>query len=164
MANKNLSLSNQRQHGLHSWAGLRDEMMEFFDRFSHDNFPSFDDSKFMPKIDMRDKDNEVEVRAEIPGMSEKDINVSLEENQLIIEGEKKNENTRDEKGFYQSEISYGRFYRSIPLKDEVDPEKVDATYQDGVLCVTLNKRPDTKKKSRKIQISNGSGKQLGKSH
>jgi HSP20 family protein len=163
MSNKNLS-QNQRQHGLHPWSGLRNEMMDFFDRFSFDNFDQIEDGKFMPKIDVQDKDNAFEVRAEIPGMSEKDINVSLQENQLVIEGEKKNETVRDEKGFHQSEISYGRFYRSIPLLEEVDPEKVQATYKDGVLCVKLEKRPETQKKSRKIEIKNDSAKVADKKH
>ncbi len=164
MVNKNLSVTNQRQHGIHPWTGLRDEMMEFFDRFTHDNFPSFDEGKFVPKIDVRDRDNALEVRAEIPGMNEKDLNISLVENQLILEGEKKNESTKDEKGYYLSEISYGKFYRSIPLNDEVDPDKVEATYRDGVLYVTLDKRPESQKKGRKIQITNVSGKQIERKH
>lgn len=161
MANKQLT-QGQRQHGLHPFAGLRDEMMDFFDRFSMDNLGGFDEGKFMPKIEVRDKENALEVRAEIPGMDEKDINLSLNENQLVIEGEKKHESIREEKGYHQSEISYGRFYRSIPLKDEVDPEKVEASYQNGVLCVTLNKKPEAQKKSRKIPILNGKSRSESK--
>lgn len=107
---------------------------------------------FAPRVEITETDKNILVLAEIPGMKEKDINVTLKENCLIIEGEKKSERKKEEKGYYSSEFSYGSFYRSIPLHNEVDPDKVDATYKNGVLEVTLNKLEESKQKAKRIEI------------
>jgi HSP20 family protein len=140
-------------------------MMDFFERFSHDLSPAtFGEQKFMPKIDVQDTGSGYEIRAEIPGMNEKDLNVYLSDDRLVIEGEKKNEWSKNEKGFYQSEISYGSFYRSIPLRDEVESEKVEATYKDGLLSVSLKKRAESQAKNKKIKINSPASRSVENKH
>jgi HSP20 family protein len=164
VATKNLALTN-RHSGFHPWASLREEMMDFFDRFSSEvGAPSLMEERFSPRVDVEDTGASYEIRAEIPGMTEKDITVSLSDNQLIIEGEKKDEWTKNERGVYQSEISYGSFYRSIPLRDDVDPNKVEASYRDGVLCVSLTKLPETQSRTKKIRINSSGARPLERAH
>lgn len=155
--NKNLTNRNQSRGAGH-WSHLRDEMWDLIDRFSQDmDMPQLNAQEFTPRIEVKDLDKSYQVCAEIPGMSEKDINVSMKDNSLIIEGERRNETKNEDKkkGTFHSEFSYGRFYRTIPLGDDVDIEQVRASYQDGVLTVDLGKRADMNKKSRKIDITTG---------
>lgn len=129
---------------------------DLFNRFRKEFFsPDFfrnGDENFMPKVEVKETDKNINVSAEIPGMSEKDISVTLQDNNLIIEGEKKSERKKEDKGYYSSEFSYGSFYRTIPLRTEVDAEKVNATYKDGVLNVTLNKLKEGHQNSKRIEI------------
>jgi HSP20 family protein len=158
--NRNLT-NRKNDNSLNPWSSFRDEMMNFFDRFS-DVSPFQDNQSFLPKIEVQDKGSDYLVCAEIPGMSEKDINITFDNNQLILEGEKKHEKKDEKEGYYHSEFSYGKFYRAIPLGEDVDEDKVSADYKDGILQVTLGKRPDTQKKSKKIPIGSSS-KSEGKS-
>lgn len=157
--NKNLTTSNKRDLG--PWSVFRDDLWDVFDKFSKEfEMPEMASmNHVVPKIEVKDIGKAYQVCAEVPGMDEKDINVTLQENNLIIEGERKSESKNEDKkgGRYHSEISYGRFYRSIPLIDDIDAENVNAAYKNGVLTVELAKNPEKTKKERKIQI--GSGKQ-----
>jgi HSP20 family protein len=130
-----------------------DDLFERFRRefFSPDQLRGMGEG-FMPRIEMKETDKNIIVSAELPGMNEKDINVTLRENNLILEGEKKTEKKREEKGFYSSEFSYGSFYRSIPLHAEVDSDSVEARYRDGVLEVTLRKLEESRQNSKRIEI------------
>lgn len=129
---------------------------DVFDRlrrefFSPDTFRSGDEG-FIPRVEVKETDKKILVCAELPGINEKDINVSLRENNLIIEGEKKSEKRKEEKGYFSSEFSYGTFYRSIPLHSEVDPENVEATYKNGILDVSLSKLEEAKQQTKRISI------------
>lgn len=107
---------------------------------------------FNPKVEVKETDKNYIVCAELPGMKENDINLSLRENSLVIEGEKKSERKEEEKGYYRSEFEYGSFYRTIPFSTDVDDQNVTAKYKDGVLEVTLTKKNDGKTKTQKIPI------------
>lgn len=129
------------------------EMNNMLDRFSRDlDISGTDFEDYFPKVEIREKDNSYLISAEVPGMSEKDISVTLKDNKLILEGERKSESKKEEKGNYMSEFHYGSFYRSIPLNDEVDPDKVKAAYKDGILTVSIEKLSTGKKKSTSIPI------------
>ena len=137
---------------------LKNDVWDLFENFSKDlDLPTNFEHQFTPKIEVRDLDKTYLLTAEIPGMDEKDINVSLRNNQLIIEGEKKNETKTEDKkkGVYHSEFSYGRFYRAIPFSDDVDTDKVSASYKNGLLSIELGKRPEAEMKDRKIEIKSG---------
>ncbi|WP_408097779.1 Hsp20/alpha crystallin family protein [Peredibacter sp. HCB2-198] len=151
MASRNLP-TERTERGLNPFASFRNEMNDFFDRFAREIFPS-DQSSFMPKLEVRDAGSKYELSAELPGMKEDDINISLKDNMLVIEGEKKNENKKEGKGFYRSEISYGSFYRAIPLAADVNPDTVSATYKDGVLRISLDKTAEVESKTKRIAIN-----------
>jgi HSP20 family protein len=151
----NKSLARSHSHETSPWNGLRNDLWDVFDRFSKDFDALGVREDFSPKIEVKDKGQTFQVCAEVPGMNEKDINVTLKDNQLIIEGEKKNENEGEEKGFFHSEFSYGHFYRAITLSDDVDPDKVTATYKNGLLNIELEKNPDKAGRNKKIQINAG---------
>ncbi len=90
-----------------------------------------------PPVEVLEKGDNLVVRAEIPGVSKDDVNVTLSNDTLTIEGERRQESEDRGEGFYRSERSYGRFLRTIPLPEGVDTEKVDASFKDGVLEVTV---------------------------
>ena len=110
---------------------------------------------FMPSVEVSEDKDKVKVTAELPGMSEGDIQITLGANgeELIIRGEKKLEEERKEESIYRSERVYGSFLRKLHLPTRVDPEKVNATFKDGVLTVAMMKRPESESGSRQIQIS-----------
>lgn len=110
---------------------------------------------FTPSIEVSEDKEHVKVQAELPGLSESDIQLTLTANgeQLILKGEKKFEEERKEESFYRSERLYGSFQRVINLPARVNAEKVNATFKDGVLTVKLAKLPETESGSRQIRIS-----------
>jgi HSP20 family protein len=110
---------------------------------------------FMPTVEVSEDKDKVKVTAELPGMSESDIQLTLAANgeQLLIKGEKKLEEERKEESFYRSERVYGSFQRTLHLPTRVDPEKVNATFKDGVLTVNMVKRPEAESGSRQIRIT-----------
>lgn len=122
---------------------------DFFDNFALAPFGAFEErfGSFMPQIDVSETDQEIKVAVELPGMSEDDIEVSLDRNMLTISGEKKDETEEKGENFYRMERSYGKFRRSIPLPAEVQADQVEATFKQGVLHVTLPRtEPSTVKK------------------
>lgn len=106
----------------------------------------------VPKVDVKESDDGYEIAAELPGLEEKDVNISLRGNVLSIAGEKKEEREEKKKDCYWSERSYGSFRRSFQVPDDVDADKVGAKFVKGVLTVTLPKSVDAKKKQRTIEI------------
>jgi HSP20 family protein len=152
MMNKNLSV--QKKRGNEPWFSLQDEIKDLFSRFS-DEWPDLapmNQKGFVPHIDVKDDGDKFLVTAEVPGLTEKDINLTLDQNVLTLEGEKKSEYKDEKEGYYKSEISYGHFYRQIPLNENVDEDKVEASYRDGVLKINLPKRPGSQK-NKKISIN-----------
>lgn len=138
--NRNLVRSSEERPFL----SLHREMNRLFDDFfsDFDRFPAAWNetaSGMAPRVDISETETEVHVDAELPGMSEQDIDVTLRDGVLTIRGEKKVEEEKQEKNYHRIERSYGRFERSLLLPAEVDPEKVDAVFQKGVLHVTLAK-------------------------
>ncbi len=107
---------------------------------------------FIPRVDIKDEDNQLKVEAELPGVSEKDVELSISGDMLMISGEKKQEKEEKEKGYYRVERSYGSFQRAIPLPVDVDRDKVQASFKNGVLTVTLPKSPEAMKQTKKIPI------------
>jgi HSP20 family protein len=106
-----------------------------------------------PQVDVTETDKEIKVCAEIPGVDAKDVDVSVEEGTLTISGEKKYEREENEKGQYRMERSYGSFERMIPLPAEVDESKAKAEFKNGVLRLSLPKRPGTESRRKKIPIT-----------
>lgn len=136
---------------------LQREMSQVMDRFSRflggsELAEREEPWQFLPSVDVSENDKEIQVSAELPGMDEKDIDVSLSGNNLVIRGEKKSEKEEKDKQYYRKESSYGAFHRSIPLPTEVEEEKIEATFKKGVLKIVLPKSPEARKARKKIDI------------
>jgi len=107
---------------------------------------------FTPHVDVSETDKEIKVSVELPGMDEKDIDVSLTRDTLTIKGEKKEEKEEQGKDYYRMERSYGSFTRSVPLSVEVDTDKVQATFNKGVLDITLPKTARAIQEMKKVPV------------
>ncbi|MGI9405897.1 MAG: Hsp20/alpha crystallin family protein [Hyphomicrobiaceae bacterium] len=107
---------------------------------------------FSPRVDVTETDKAIEISADLPGVDEKDIDVTVADNVLTIKGEKKTEKEDKTKDYHLIERSYGAFHRAIPLGFDVDDKKVDAKYDHGVLKITLPKPPEAAAKTRKIPV------------
>jgi len=106
-----------------------------------------------PAVNVVDQENEILVTAELPGLEKDDFNLEIEQDRLLLRGEKKTEK-EDKKGSYViRESQYGSFSRSIPLPAAVDREAVHATYKQGVLRVTLPKTAEAKKSRIPVKVS-----------
>ena len=104
-----------------------------------------------PSLEIDDRENEVRITAELPGLDDKDVEVVVENDILSIRGEKRSENEDKEKNF--SERAYGRFERRIPLGADIDSEKAKASMRNGILTVTIPKKEQARTKTRKIAIT-----------
>ncbi len=100
--------------------------------------------RFWPVVDIVDKEDTIIVKAEMPGLTAGDINVSIHGNMLTLSGEKKEEKEKKEKGYYHMESSYGSFQRNIYLPAEVQLDKIKAVCKDGILTLTMPKTEETK--------------------
>ncbi len=105
-----------------------------------------------PALDVSETNNEVIVKAEIPGMEPNDIDISLADGILTIRGEKKQEKEEKEENYHLIERSYGTFSRSVQLPRDVQSENIKAAYKNGVLKITLPKSEEAKKKEIKINV------------
>ncbi len=142
----------------HPIEALHREMNNLFDSFFGDFglTPWFGASRAMgsltPRFEVAETDDAIEVAAELPGMDEKDVRVTLDEGLLTIEGEKKAERDEKKRGVFFSERTYGRFQRSVALPAGVDESKVKATFKKGVLQVTIPKTESARAARRTIKI------------
>ncbi len=109
---------------------------------------------FVPRVDITEEDNNVVVAAELPGLDQKDIDVTVTRDSLRIAGQKRHEEKQEETGYYRHEISCGSFDRIIDLPTEVDEEKAEAEFSKGVLKVKLPKNEAAKPKHKKIKVKN----------
>lgn len=124
---------------------------DMFRAFSMPSLPSIGRSLGWPRVELSENDKEIRVMAELPGMEEKDIEISLDDHQLVIRGEKKSETSDEERGY--SERSYGRFERRIGLPSQIDEDKVEAAFRNGVLTVRIPRTSEAAKGRKTIPIN-----------
>jgi HSP20 family protein len=145
------------------FSALRAEMDSLFDSFMS-GLPAFPrmfatsgDRGFAltPHMDVRETDKDIVVEAELPGIDEKDVSLSLQDGVLTIRGEKKHEHEEEKENYRMMERRYGSFQRSLRLPDTVDEDKIEASVNNGVLKVSLPKRPEAIGKQRTIPIKKG---------
>jgi HSP20 family protein len=111
-----------------------------------------EDLVWAPSIEVIEKEDKFLIKAELPGVKEEDINMSISGNVLTIEGEKKTESETNTKGYYYSESSYGSFSRSMTIPSSIDANKIEANFDNGVLEITLPKTPEVKPKKIKLAV------------
>jgi HSP20 family protein len=133
---------------------IQREMNQLFDfSFSHRNRPfSLLESGWAPAVDVYDTKENFLVKADLPGMTKDDIEVSVDGNLLHIKGEKKEEHNAKDKNYVRTERFYGSFQRSVELPTEVDPKSVTAVYKNGVLELTIPKKEEAKPKQINIEV------------
>jgi HSP20 family protein len=114
-------------------------------------------SMWMPHVEVFEQQGKLHVFADLPGMNKEDVKLSLEGDQLIIQGERRSSHEEGQQGsgIYHSERTYGTFYRTIPLPEGVDPQTVDANFKDGVLDVCFEAPRTSQQQARQIEIRNG---------
>jgi HSP20 family protein len=139
---------------------MRNQMDRLFDDFFSSTFSmspwgdslDMEMGSFLPSVDVHETEKEIQVTAELPGMDEKDIDLSITHNMLVINGEKKSE--KEEKGqrSYRSERIYGSFRRSVPLPEGLDENACEAHFKNGVLTVTLPKQTVSSTQAKRIPV------------
>jgi HSP20 family protein len=141
------------------FSAMRNEMDRMFERFEHGfpRLPSFwraDGNTYplAPDLEVKENDTSISIEAELPGVTDKDVAVTLNNGVLTIKGEKKQSHEEKTETYHLAERSYGAFERTLRLPDSVDEAKVDAKFDNGILKITAAKRPDAVKAQRKIEI------------
>lgn len=133
---------------------IRNQINRIFeDPFSFVTAPTSFFEGWSPSLDIYEDNDQITVRTELPGLRKEDISITLQDDTLTISGERKQEQERKEGETYRSERYFGRFQRSVTLPHAVDPQKIQATYKDGVLTVTLPKSEEAKPKQIQVKTS-----------
>ncbi len=142
---------------------LTDEMDRLFESFGMGRglFPSFGatrggqggetQSLWMPHVEMAERGDKLVVSVDLPGIKRDDVSVEVDQDGITIQGERRQESTSNERGFYRSERSYGRFFRQIPLPEGANADAATATFRDGVLEIEIDK-PQQASKGRRLEI------------
>jgi HSP20 family protein len=134
---------------------LQEQVNRLFERNSSANTEYATLTAWAPSVDVYETENELVIKADLPAVVEKDLDVRIENNMLTIRGERKFEQNVKEENYLRMERSYGSFSRSFSLPNTVDTQAIKAQYTDGVLTVTLPRRAESKPKQVKINITNG---------
>ena len=135
-------------------ASLQDQVNRLFeDNFSHDRSGPAELATWAPLVDIYETENELVVKADLPDLQDKDIDVRVENNTLTIRGERKLEKDVNEDNYLRVERAYGSFMRSFSLPNTVSSENIRAEYRNGVLTLHMAKREESKPKQIKISVS-----------
>ncbi len=140
------------------FSAMRDEMNRVLERFEGGKsfwstpVSRWVSGKIVPELDVRETDTAIIVEAELPGVDEKDISVTVANGYLTIKGEKHSKSEQSEESYYVAERSFGSFERSLRLPDSVDESKIEASFDRGVLKVMAPKSAEAQKPERKIPI------------
>jgi HSP20 family protein len=140
-----------------------DEMDRMFDEFGFGrtwNRRSATGDSFMwtPRVDVTHRNNELLIRADLPGLNKDEVKVDVTEDAVTIQGERHRESDEEQGGMYRTERSYGSFYRSIPLPEGAMADQAKASFSNGVLEITMPAPPEQVSRGRRLEISEGSGK------
>lgn len=162
-------MKNLQKHNNHSSHDLTGQIMNpfltiqkeldkalngFYDLFEAKpfNLQEFENLNIAPRMDLIEDEKSYKLEVEMPGMDEKDITVSVNDNILTIQGAKSTSQKDERKNYIAREISYGRYERSITLPQAADCDKVSASFKKGILCVTISKKAGSKGNRRQIKI------------
>jgi HSP20 family protein len=144
-----------RSRGLSPLERIHEEMDRIFDDFLQQITDDRDVGRragILASVDLSESDDALELAADLPGLEESDIDVTLRDGALVIRGERKHESEEKKKNYYRTERAYGSFSRTIPLPCEVEEDGVEAKFKKGVLTVHLPKSQSAKEQERKIAI------------
>ena len=142
---------------------LQNQVSRVFQDFNRGSDELLTSGTFVPPVDIYEDEHSITLKLEIPGINEKDIDIRLENNTLTVRGERSFEKEEKEENFHRIERRYGSFARSFTLPNTVDPENVEASYENGVLRVKLAKRAEAKPKQIKVSVGGSKTIEAGKS-
>ncbi len=134
--------------------GLKSNMDKLFDEFFGLDKGVWPESALnvVPAVDLEETEDAFKITAELPGMTKKDIKITLENNVLSISGEKKAEKETKDKNFHRVERSYGKFHRAFELPGAVNRDKIEAEYKDGILSISVPKTEEAKPKQIEVKV------------
>ncbi len=133
--------------------GLQERMNQLFrGNFSGYSNEDIASGAWAPAVDIYETPETIQMTFEIPGVNQQDIKVNLENNLLTVTGERRLEHEDKREGYHRVERSYGAFSRSFTLPSTIDPNKVNATFEQGLLRLTLPKRPETQPRAIEIKV------------
>ncbi len=132
-----------------------------FDRLLNDAFARSADTgddeplraSWLPSVDVHENETQITLRAELPGLAEEDVELTVDKGRLTIQGEKRLEKEDTDGNYRRIESSYGSFYRSFPLPDSIDQDKIEARFDNGVLNVLLPKTEEAQPKRIEVKIN-----------
>ncbi len=155
------SLARQAGGGMIPFEEIDRWFDDFFSRrwfpsFFERGFPNFAESRGQfdarfPRVDVIDRENEVMLRAELPGVNKDNLDVSLSDNTVLIKASSQHEAQEEKGGYYRRELSRGKFQRTIPLPSHVQSEEAKASFKDGILELTLPKVEQVKRRTIKVE-------------
>ena len=132
---------------------LQNRMNSLFGNLNNEAEGPLTTASFVPAVDVYEDEKKVVIKLEVPGIEEKDLDVSVENNTLTVKGERKFAAEEKEENFHRIERRYGSFYRAFTLPSTVDTETIDAKYDAGVLKLELKKKPEAQPKQIKVNIA-----------
>ena len=152
------------------WDSLRDvlalqnRMNSIFQDFNRNQGDAdvLSTAAFVPPVDIYEDEHKIVLKLEVPGVKESDLDIQLENNVLTVRGERKFASEEKEENFHRIERRYGSFYRSFTIPTTVDPESVKASYDAGVLSISLDKRAEAKPKQIKVSVGGPQSLDAGK--
>jgi HSP20 family protein len=136
-------------------SGLQEQVNRLFESSFSRRADNSAVTTWAPAVDIFETENELVVKADLPDVNEKDIDVRVENNMLTVRGERKFEEKAEKENYLRVERTYGTFSRSFRLPNTVNNETIQADYKNGVLTVTLPKRAESKPKQVKVNVTNG---------
>ncbi|SRR5579883_1319654 len=137
---------------------LRHQMNHLFDEMMHSEhelgqFPKLENAAWAPAIELKESDSALILKAIVPGIEAKELDVQVSENAVSITGEHREEKRTEEKGYFRSELQYGQFQRVVPLPVSVKHDQVQSEFKDGVLTLTLPKLETSPQKVTKVDLT-----------
>jgi HSP20 family protein len=148
-------MSLMRWRPTHDLTSMREEMNRLFDNFFSglpERRRGLLESEWAPSIDVAETDEDIVVTAELPGVKQEEVDITIADDVLTLKGEKKEEKEVKEKNYHRIERSYGSFQRSISLPTGTKADEAKASYKDGILCITIPKAEEAKPKQIKIDV------------
>ena len=133
-------------------AALQNRVNSLFRDFN-DGESSLTTTNFIPAVDIYEDEKRIVLKLEVPGIPEKDLDVTVENNTLVVKGERKFEKEEREENFHRIERRYGSFSRAFTLPTTVETENIDAKYENGVLKLELKKKPEAQPKQIKVNVN-----------
>jgi HSP20 family protein len=135
---------------------LRRQMDQLFEGLTEHDFPMASnngDSKWIPAIELQETDTQIILKTQFPGIDAKDLDIQVTPDAVMLKGEHHQESITQENGLHRSEFRYGQFARTVPLPKPVQHEKVQSTFKDGILTLTIPKAEEIQQKVVKVDLT-----------